>query len=305
VVSGATGDGEVAFGKLDAESIKTTSRDIVLRNEGGSVAQVMPGPLQAFRLEMPSQGKGIALPPGEETTLVILPPLDTAGTNREKFTLADGDSRVELQLTAEVPLSAIPATPGSIAGQILIKDPAKTPVIERPVRTRSEILKSAVISSEGAFLSDGKEDKSVPVITIVEPEIQGDDSVTFSWDLPPGDGWKFRLFYTEIQRRKEGGFVKVRRPCGDEVSYSIKGRKASATVTGMQPYVWYGYSIQTISPDGRYSFPGREFRFQLSSPIPSHWQAYWEWYVSGAVFAIAIGYWLRKKWNEPISALGA
>jgi hypothetical protein len=73
----------------------------------------------------------------------------------------------------------------------------------------------------------------------------------------------------------------------------------------MLPAVWYDYSVQTIAPDGRNSMLGREFRFQLSTPLPSHWQEYWEWYVAGIVLATGAGYWLRKKWKEPISALAA
>jgi hypothetical protein len=304
VVSGATEEGEVAFGKLDAETIKTASRDVVLRNEGGRATLVISGELKAFRLQSPPQaGKGIELAPGGEITLIILPPIDTAGTNREKFILGDGESHVELLLTAEIPASAIPATPGAIAGQELIKDPPKQPVVVRQARSKSEIIKNAIINIEGLFLSDGKEDRTIPVVNVVQPEIQTGDTITFTWDLPPGEGWTFRLCYTQVERAKAGGFVKVRRPCGDEVKYSIKGRKASATVSGMQPEVWYGYSVQTIAPNGRYSLPGREFRTQLSTPMPSHWEMYWEWYVAGAVITFALGYWLRKKWKEPISAM--
>jgi hypothetical protein len=305
VVSGATDLGEVAFGKLDAETIKTASREIVLINEGGSPARVVPGGLKAFRLDSPlPAGKGIELPPGSEITLVVFPPADIAGTHRETFTLTDGDSKVELQLTAEIPDSAIVATPGAVAGRDLLKDPPKRAAVVRQIKSRSEIIKNAVINSQGVFLSTGNEDRKIPVVDIVDPEIQSGDSATFAWDLPPGDGWTFRLCYSTMERRN-GKFLKVRQPCGDEVKYNIKGRRASATVSGMEPHVWYGYSVQTIAPDGKEGLPGKEFTIQLSAPMPSHWQVYWEWYVSGGVAAFALGYWLRKKWKEPISAMGA
>lgn len=301
VTSGASPDNEVPFGKLDAESIKSAKRTVTVLNEGGTVAQVTTGELKAFRIETPPPAGGISIPPGGEADIVLLPPNDTIGTHREVLALTDGDSRIELQLTAGVPDSAIAATPGNIAGQQLNKD-ARRLTMPRPPRTQSQKIREAVQNMEGAFASDGKEDPKVPRVNAVEPEI-GPDSATFTWDLPPGDGWKFLLYYAAIEKRSDGRPVKMRYPCGDEVTYKINGRKASATATGLQPNRWYKYSIQTIAPDGRASVLGREFGIQLSTPMKSHFEEYWLWYLAGGVGGAAGGYWLRKKWNEPISAV--
>jgi hypothetical protein len=302
VVSGISPDGEVAFGKLDADTIKTARRSITLHNDGGTATVVTPGELKVFTLETPGSAKAIPLAPGGEATLVFLPPTDIAGTHREPFSLTDGESHVELHLTAEIPESAIPDTPGKIAGGKLL--PRTQPGIQK-ILTRSEMETRKARGQSGLSEVDGHEDPTVPRINDPYAEILDGSSAIFSWDMPEGDGWTFKLYFPTVESVKTGGVAKMFIACGDEVKYSINGRRASATVTGLRPNVWRKFRIKTIAPDGRSSLLGKEFGVQLSDPVPTHWQEYWEWYVTGLVGGAGLFYWLRKKWREPVSAVAA
>ncbi|HEX2748271.1 MAG TPA: hypothetical protein VHM91_09765 [Verrucomicrobiales bacterium] len=302
VVSGATPAGEVTFGLLDAETIKTEKRSIMVRNEGGSPALLVPGALKNFTLDTKVPPKGFPLGPGEEVALVVLPPMTTAGTNLETFTLTGVEPPIDLQLKAEVPNSAIALTAGTRAGNALGGIPSP---IARPM-TRAEMDKRVTNGRDGYFPPDGHEDATVPRINIVEPQIENDNqAVTFVWDLPKGEGWKFQLYFATVERVKAGGMAKIWIPCGDEVKYTIKGGKGMATVSGLRPGVWRKFCLKTIAADGRSSLPGKDFGFQMSERAPNHFQEYWEWYVVALFGGSGLFYWLRKKWREPISAVAA
>lgn len=302
--AGARSDGGVHFGQLDAEAVKTAKMVLTFKNVGGSEAPLTVSELRDFRIESPP-APGSNLAPGAETSLTILPPARAAGTFRENLVLRAGDSKFEVLLTAGVDSSAIPLSPTE--ADLLKIFPPKSAGARVP-RRDSEIKRTALGNSRGFYQADGSEDPKLPRIDVVDLDADTGNSVTFSWDLPEGEGWKFQLYRAGVQRVKSsrnpelGEFVKVWLPCGDEVKYSVAGRRASATVSDLNPGVWFKCCLQTIAPDGRRSFPGKELGFYPRLQPPPAWRLNWQYYTAGAVILLALGYWIRKKWRAPITA---
>lgn len=299
-VAGVTNHGQVAFGKLDAASLKTAKRAVTVRNVGGTEAVVAVQGLKMFRLETPVPATGLRLAPGAEAGFVILPPDDVAGRPAEDFVVTADGSRAEAHLSAGIDADALPVGPGAGSTTELLKGEKQT-TGQRQARTRSEIEKAALANIKGLLISDGNEDPALPRINVVEVVEDTGDSMTIAWDLPEGDGWKFQLYRATHQRLENGKPpMKVWELCGKEVTMTIEGRKATATIKNLTPYVWYKCCLQTLAPDGRRSMPGNEIGLLPVPPPPTHW----EWYVVGAVLLVILIYWLRKKWLEPISAAG-
>lgn len=298
VTAGLDGTSGVHFGKLDAETIKTAKRVLTLRNDGGSAAAVTFDPLKDFRFETPPAA-GLSLEPGKETTFTLLPPTDTAGTFRKPWAVRAGDAKVELLLTAGIDPSAIEqsATERASLNTARPKGPTKAP------RMESQVRKMAQTNVGGLYLADGSEDFSIPRINEVDLLARTGTSVTFGWDLPPGDGWKFQLYRAGVERLKTGELVKIWIPCGDEVNYTIEGRRATAHVEGLNPGVWFKCCLQTIRADGKKSMPGKQLGFVPIPEPPGHMSQYWVYYLAGTVGIFGAGYWLWKKWKAPISAM--
>ncbi len=282
-----TDNHEVAFGKLDAETLKTARRKVTLKNTGGSPAVLKVTALKDFGFDAPPPAAGIPLAPGAETTVVFRPPAGGQGTHREPVAFTAGDTKIDLQLTAEIPASAMPSVPGEIT---------------RPAMPMTRVGPNG--GEPVYYTGEAPVDFTLPRVHAVEPVILGPDSVSFTWDQPAGEGWKFQLCYATPQMRKDGAPIKLLQPLTKGVTFSNSGRKVTAVVTGLSPEKWYKYSVQVISPDGRASLPGKEFGIKLATPLPSHLEEYWAWYACGGVFALLAGYWLRKRWKAPISAAG-
>jgi hypothetical protein len=292
------------FGKLNAVTLQTSKRRFTVINEGGAPATVKLQAPEHFRLEPPPPAEGLPLEPGREMEFVLLPPVSAAGTFRSEMNILGGDDTVTVVCSAGVEPADIPPTPGKLAGLILEEDRKARP----PIRTKNDQIRDIILSGGGTnggggYFSDGAEDEKLPRVDVVEIAEDTGDEVTFAWDLPPGDGWKFRLMRATIQRLKAGNYVKVFVPCGDEVKYTIEGRRATATVRELHPHVPFNFRIQTIAPDGRPSVPGKAISYRPYPPDPTHWQRNREWYAGGLALFIGFGWWFWKKWKQPINAV--
>jgi hypothetical protein len=300
IVSGPEENGGIHFGVLTEQTLPTAKRSLTLRNEGGSPAVVSIETPQHFRLEAAAPADGVPLTPGAEATFVILPPVDIAGKHRGNFVASAGDVRASVELTAGIPRELIKPTAGEIADRIIRRfTRAGNP--SRP-RTEDEHRQLIGLVKDGFRIGGGNEDPRLPRVDVVDLEQNGGD-FTLSWELPPGDGWTFQLYHAAAKRMKTGAPIKEWIPCGDEVKYRVENGRGYATVGGLPPGVWYKCSLQTIAPDGRRSLRGKEFGFMLHPADPPHWKQYWEWYLAGGAGLLALAYWLRKKWKEPISAV--
>lgn len=304
------GDGEetgIHFGKLTAETLPNARRSVTVRNDGGTAAALTVEVPNHFRMATPLPAEGINVAPGADAAFVVLPPTDTAGTFRGDFVVTGGGSRAAVEFTAGIELSALKVTPGRKAEGNLNQSIRPATGV-RPARTEEHKRLITRSNRDGFWISDGAEDPKLPRISVVDVEKDTGDSITVAWDLPEGDGWKFKLYYSRLDRLKTAGYgdlVMVWTPCGDDVTYATSGRRASATVTNLVPLSPFKFCIQTIAADGRRSPPGKPIIYTPTIPTPTHWQKYWDWYVAGLVGLISLGYWLRKKWKEPISGVTA
>jgi len=286
------------FGRLTAMSLSNSKLAFVVLNEGGAPATVKLKMPEHFSLEKPLPEGGHTLAPGAQTTITLLPPKNTAGTFKGELLIEGGDDPVTVECSAGIDPSALPPVPGKLAGLRLLDDRK----VASRVRTAEDQMKEWAATKDGAFPVDGTEDASVP--RIHEVTVAGDTGreVTFAWELPPGDGWKFQLYRATLQRLKSGPLAKVYEPCGDEVAYTVTGRQATATVPDLLPHMPFNFRIQTIAPDGRRSFPGREISYRPYPPDPPHWKQYWSYYAFGLVVFGLFVRWLWKQWKKPLSA---
>lgn len=294
--------GGVHFGLLTAATLPAAKRSLTVRNEGGTTANLKVTVPESFRLEKPAPAEGIPLEPGANAAFVLLPPADTAGTFRGDFVATDGATPAALLVTAGIDPAALPDTPADIARKEIDKGPRPVSGLPRP---RTEAERKAVVlgNARGYYIADGTEDPKLPRINVVEIVEDNGNTVTFGWDVPPGDGWKFQMYRATFERLKTNDPVLVWAKCGDEVNYTVEGRRATATVGELMPYSPFKFCLQTIAPDGKRSFPGKAISYRPWPPDPSTWELHWRWYAAGAVVLIVVGLWLWKKWKEPIRAV--
>ena len=287
------------FGRLTAGSLIKAKRPFVVLNEGGAPATVTLKVPEHFTLEPPLAAEGKPLAPGAEVTFTLLPPKQTAGTFKAELLIEGGDDIVTIECSAGIDPSAIPPLPGKLAGIRLEQSRPKGAV---RIRTAEDQKRNVMVNFYGAYFGDGTEDEKMPRIDVVEIAADTGEEVTFAWDLPEGDGWKFQLLRAAYRRLANGDPGKVWDPCGDEVKYTVEGRRATATVSELPPHMPFNFCIQTIAADGRHSFPGKPISYRPFPPDPSHWQEYRAFYGGAAALLIALGWWLRKKWLQPLSA---
>ena len=121
--------------------------------------------------------------------------------------------------------------------------------------------------------------------------------MTIHWDLPPGEGWKFRVLQAQVLRPTE---TEPLRKVWVPYAYTnvvIDGRTASAKIEGLIPGRGVNFALQTVAPDGKKSFPGKYIVVMTLIPPPSRW----EWWVGGGLVLLLLGWWLWRKWKEPIN----
>jgi hypothetical protein len=285
------------FGRLTALSLPNAKRPFTVLNEGGAPATVKLRVPEHFTLEKPLPEDGQSLAPGAETTFTLVPPKNTAGTFKAELIIEGGDDLVAVECSAGIDPSALPPMPGKLAGLRLIQGRKGSIRVLTPEDQMRQLA-----LTKGATVVDGTEDISVPRVHEVTIAKDTGTEVTFAWDLPPGDGWKFQLFRATLQRLKTGGLGKVFEPCGDEIAYTVEGRRATATVPDLKPHMPFNFRIQTIAPDGRRSFPGKEISYRPFPPDPPAWKRYWSYFALGGILVVLLARWVWKQWKKPISA---
>jgi hypothetical protein len=286
----------VDFGKVALADAGKVVRSVILENVGGSTATVTADGLELFSVPLLDEGKGVALKAGERVELGMVPRNVGAGVHEEELTLSSGAARMLVPLRVE--LEAVAAAAGSAAEAALAKT---SPPRENPdkVKTDAELVRIARLNIGGLLASDGTEKADVPRVDMVDYVSDDGVSVTFAWDLPPGDGWNFRILRPRVTRSKvTGQLARIWEPCGAEAVVRINGRRAVATVSGLEPGNPFKCAIQTMAADGRKSLPGMELGFlpMLPPAVP------WVRYAIGLLFAVLVGMWGWKKWKEPIRA---
>ncbi len=293
--------GGVHFGILTAETLSTAKHTITVSNDGGSEATLKVQVPEFFSLTTPAPPEGVQLQPGAKTTFVLLPPSDTAGTFQGNFVVTAAEARAVLFVTAGLDPAARPATVADTAGAIINQGTRPVSTTPRP-RTEEERKTVALMNTNVAYISDGTEDAKLPRVSVVDIVADNGNTVTFGWDLPEGEGWKFQMYRATVERLKSNQMVLVWAKCGDEVKYTVEGRRATATVGELHPFSPFKFCLQTIAPDGKRSMPGKAISYRPYPPDASHWELTWQYYLAGAAGLLALGYWLRKKWKQPISA---
>lgn len=292
--------GGLHFGKLTADTLPLAKKPFKIRNEGGTSTTVTLKMPEHFRLDKPLPDAGVVVGPGEDFSLVLLPPNETVGSFQDNLTFSGGDIPLKVPCSAGVDPSAIPISPGRLAQKRL--EEMRKRETDRAMK-QAQKDKAKAINVLGPVVSDGTEDPKIPRVHEVSIAADDGETVTFAWDLPDGDGWTFRLFRATVERLAgTGGLGKVFEPCGDEVKYTVEGRQATATVSGLWPHVPFVFRIQTIAADGRKGIPGKQIKFEPYPPDPSFWSQYKEFVAGGAGLLVALGIWMWRKWKEPISA---
>ncbi len=287
------------FGKAVPAEAGKAVRAVVLENAGGSTATVTADALTLFSVPLLDEGKGVALKPGERMEVGVTPRNVGAGVHEEVLTLSSGAAKILVPLRVELVSSSAAST--SAAEATLQKT---APAKENPDRekTDAELVRIAQLNIGGLLSSDGSEKADVPRVDLVDYVSDDGVSVTFAWDLPPGDGWTFRILRPRVTRSKvTGQLARIWEPCGPEAVVRINGRRAVATVSGLEPGNPFKCAIQTVAADGRKSLPGMELGFlpRLPPGIP------WIRYAIGLLAAALVGIWGWKKWKEPIRAQAA
>lgn len=288
------------FGKLSAVTLTRAKLPFVVENEGGAPVIMKLQVPPYFRIEQPVPEEGVALAPGEQKTIVLLPPVDTAGTFKGQLVVNWGGGSQAVECSAGVEPSALPVSAGTLAG---IRLEQTRPAGGWKIRSVEDQVREISAAGPGIFWSEGKEDLKLPRVNIVEIAEDTGEEVTFAWDLPKGDGWKFQLMRATVQRFSAGNYVKIWEPCGDEVKINIEGRRATALVKELHPHMPFNFRIQTIAPDGRRSMPGYPISYRPYPPDPTHWQTYRAFYAGGAALMVALGWWMWKRWKAPINAM--
>ncbi len=288
------------FGTVPAGSAEAV-RTLTIENAGGESCPVSAEPPDGFVVRGLGEGSSATLKPGIPLTLQVLTAPGDPGPRAGTLTLVAGLARIAVPLKAEVAAAPAAPDPGAAADRTL-QATARPPAPDNRPRTPEQLLTIAGHNAGGVLQGDGTESPLVPVVEVVDYIEDDGKSVTFAWDLPEGNGWNFRLLRPTVRRSKTtGALARVWQPCGPEATIRIEGRRAIATMTGLEPGRPFNCRIQTISSEGRKSLPSREFGFipMLKEPLP------WLRWIMGTLAIIAVSLWGWKKWKEPIRVQAA
>ncbi len=288
--------GVIDFGKLATIDAGEAVRTVLLQNKGGSHGEVSIKPaLKYFRVSAAELRDGVAvIKAGGELQLTFQPSSLPSNAREEDITLSAPGWAAGLKLLAAWDAALIPAATRSAAEIALLQEKPLTPTRAGPTKREVEI--NSILGWKGGVIADGTEDPALPTIDTVTIDHQTDSTATFSWELPPGEGWTFRLMRAEVHRPGPDTPLRKLWMPYDAATVTIEGRRASTTVSGLIPGAGVNFAVQTISPNGKKSYPGTYIPIVtlMSPPIR------WEYWAMGVLALLGMGYWLRKKWKEPI-----
>ncbi len=303
IALGVPSDGVLDFGAIKSEAqAATLLKQIILQNKGGeSVSVTFDPPLTTFRLGATAR-RAASIPPGGELQLDIQPSTLPTQMREETTLLTAGPWSQRLLLTATWDPALFAVKPTSTAATNLIEAP-KPMTGDTPdaadLQTKQQSIDAISVSNHGLMVVDENFDPTLPCVHVVKTLEITADSATLQWELPPGDGWQFKLLGARIYPPTGDNPIRKMWEPYPQATIKIDGRLATCHCTGLTKGLHYVFAVQTISAAGKKSSPGAPVGVMV------YWHKRgWPWYfyLGIAFLVFCLIRWLIKKWQEPISA---
>ena len=290
IVEGVPADGVLDFGKMDPETIKTSEREIRLRNAGGTETSVTAQPPRNFTVT--GLEEGAKLPPGGAVTIRVKPGIETPGVNEEAWLIrfAGGEQPVTFRAEVAQELSNAGMTTAPALKRTLRGD-GETEVVKTVDQLRSDVR----LSYLGLTKASPTEDRTLPTVNSVRVEKMTPTTVEFIW-APPGEGkWQYKVLVAQLRLMGPGKPPEKEFGELNNVKVTSDGATGRAVVTGLRPRQSLRARIVSVTADGRTSLPGEELFFPpqpLDKPFPWLWAGMW------SLLAVGLILWRRSKKRE-------
>jgi len=293
-LNGSSQEAALDFGVLPPGEEAKTSREVVLRNIGGTPSLVRWDPLRFFTLE--GMETETVLAPQTERKLTLRPRPEEPGRLKEEliFRMTGGDRT--LRLLAEVDPKA--GQEAMMSGHVLdVRPPApEGSPGPRPATTEAGQRLRVQVLSRGLMKSFPKTDRTLPTVEGVNLQVIEPERIVFDWPAPGPGTWTYHVM---VRMLRNHGLQQAPIPEYDEmdnvkVTNSPTGGRAEVSKLHAEPR-WIG-AIVAVREDGVATKAGPDLTF-ITPPVPEN---RWPWRFLGVLGVVAVGLYVRQKWREDV-----
>lgn len=292
-LSGTGPGGTIDFGIIPAGGETKASRELLLRNVGGTPALIRWDALRFYTLE--GLDAETMLPPMGERKITIKPRIEEPGRLKDELVLrmTGGDRTVPLLAELDPKVAQAAMVNGKVLNIQPMTAPGDNP--RKPTTESGERLKVQVLS-RGLMMALPKTDPTLPVIEAVNMVVMEPDRLVFEWPAPGPGTWTYKVM---VRMLRNHGKQQAPIPEYDEmdnVKVTSSPTGGRAEVTRLFAEAYWTCCIVAFRDDGVNTKPGPDLRF-ITPPIP---EQRWPWRLLGGLGVLSLLLYIRQKWREDV-----
>ena len=292
-LSGTGADGSVDFGILPAGEETKASRELIMKNVGGTPALIRWDALRFFNLE--GLDTETMLPPMGERKITLRPRIGEPGRLKDELFLrmTGGDRTVPLLAELDPKVARAAMVKGKVLDIQPKTAPGETP--GKPTTESGERLKVQVLS-RGLMRALPKTDPTLPVIEAVNMIVMEPDRLVFEWPAPGPGTWTYKVMVRMLRNhgRQQAPIPEYDEMDNVKVTSSAAGGRAEVNKLFAEAY--WTCCIVAFRDDGVNTKPGPDLKF-ITPPMP---EQRWPWRLLGGLGVLSLMLYIRQKWREDV-----
>lgn len=294
-VTGDGPEGRVDFGILENVGGSAASRQVTLRNVGGTAAVIRWDPLRFFVVE--GLEPESVLPPQEQRQITLRPHPEEPGRLKEELILRMTGGDHTLRLFADIDPAAAKAAlmSGTVLKELPAATPGSTPAPARPPSGKALVLRGMILGS-GLMEAIPNTDRSLASVDAVNLVAAEPERIIFDWEAPGPGTWTYRVMVRMLRSHGKGQAPIPEYDQMDNVKVTATATGGRAEVTKLRPGARWTCRIVAIRSDGVATKAGDELTF-LTPPVG---ESRWGWRVLGVLSVISLVLYVRQKWREDV-----